>query len=271
MQVPLSLSTMSVDCTVERPLRRAWDCHCGTIYTSLYLSLSGQWTICLSVSPHQVIVKYVCLSLPIRSVDYTSVCLSPSCQWTICLSVSPHHVSGLYVCLSLHIMSVCLSPSCQWTICLSVSPHHVSGLYVCLSLPIMSVDSPESMRLPPPLCTPFHLSPPCQWTIRLDVLTREQTATARPSISRHCQWTLRFNVLSKVRTATATIRPSLSPHHVSGLYVYLSLPTVSVDYTSISSSLPCQWTIRPSLSPHHVSRLYGSTSSPESRCHCHYT
>ena len=148
-----------MDCTVERPLQSAWGC------------------IRPSIFPHHVSRLYVCLSLPIMSVDYTSVCLSPSCQWTICLSVSPHHVSGL---------------------------------------------SLESMRLPQPLCTPFHLSPPCQWTIH-------------SSLSPHqCQWSISLSPLSPPCQWTI-IRPSISPHHVSGLYVRLSVPTLSVGYTSILS------------------------------------
>ena len=118
-----------------------------------------------------------------------------------------------------------------------LSPSHtVTGLYVLLPLPTMSVEY-----------TSISLSLHCQWTITSVCLFPP------------CQWTPWLNFLSREHeTATAT------------MYAPPSLYTMSVDYTSIFLSPPCQWTIRPSFSPHHVSGLCGSTSSPESRCHCHY-
>ena len=96
--------------------------------------------------------------------------------------------------------------------------------------------------------TSISLSPSCQWTIRRTI-----------SLSTPCQRTLRLNVLSReqmplpltllrhssldsmsVDYTSIYLYPS---HNVTGLYVPLPLPTMSVEYTSISLSLNCQWTI----------------------------
>ena len=168
------------------------------------------------------------------SVDYTSLHLSLHTMSADSAVECPLQRSDATATDTMYSPPSLDSMSVDYTSIYLSPSHNVIGLHVPLPLPTMSMEY-----------TSISLSLHCQWTIMFVCLFPP------------CQWTQWLNVLSREH-ATAT------------MYAPPSLDTMSVDYTSTFLSPPCQWTIRPSFSPHHVSGLCGSTSSPESRCHCHY-